>query len=141
MAHKKKIFNYNGDYFKLISTDEKFNVSEIRGTVKCRQMWKIKLTDTERDLVRALFPDNWKKMVEFATVGISSLTGEDAWNEALGKHIAQSKSHVKAYAKYERFAKRFKDALASVRQTAANTMSFATELRFLETTHVEDISK
>lgn len=123
-------------YYKMSIMRESYTVNSEDGTVNCTQQWKLKLPKVYQIMCKELgIP------LTFKTVGVARLAPTDTFDESIGRHLAQSKSHVKAYRKYSQLIAKLNKKIYQDINVFDETFSFATTLFDREEAHVKELKK
>lgn len=110
---------FNGNYYKMRMIREKFIVKEDKGIVICRQEYVI---DGDVDWIEKHNIHYELADGEVIVTGVARCSKDDRFDERTGRMIAQTKANVKAYGKYEKWARSVFVEAKKLMETCAHTV-------------------
>lgn len=138
----------NSKYLKMKPVEERFEINENDGIVKCYQTWSFfipkEIAQTlifngkfNREWSEKLTRDN--RNIQITTVGTAKKMENDTWNEDTGRHIAATKASKKAYEKYFKLTYKIWLAFRDINILLDNTIMTSIDFRVDATEHLKKL--
>ena len=130
---------YNGNYYKMRMTDERFIVNEERGIVVCRQKYAIGYVINGYDGNHGFSYEMTGEV--FTVTGVARCSKDDKFDERTGRMISQTKANIKAYGKYKNWARSVFAEVTKLVETCGHTFLAAEDFENYERKKLDELVK